>query len=136
MHRINKITLIVFIITAAVAAIAVQEYRYRVEKSKFEMQQLMTKCVQTDFDEAKAKFKESQDFKSKFLLKHAECLKLKEQFARQTTTLNFLVAKYKVPPSVFAERMRCSCSSSAPCWRNQPCDYPGCPTCSKSTSKK
>lgn len=138
MHRLNCWIQLPIVIAAYVALFCVMEYRYRVVKNQFEtqkasfdLQRALSRDVQAKLIEARSRYDESQDFKQRFLNKHAECLNLKEQLMKEANIIKWMAIRYKVPNRELNDRQRCVCPSNSDCWKNQACSYPACPVCTR-----
>ena len=119
MHRLNCWIQLPIVIAAYVALFCVMEYRYRVVKNQFEtqkasfdLQRALSRDVQAKLIEARSRYDESQDFKQRFLNKHAECLNLKEQLMKEANIIKWMAIRYKVTNRELNDRQRFVCPSN------------------------
>jgi len=93
------------------------------------VQKLRTKEAEAEATLAKARSVEEESFKDKFLRKHGELLKMKQQFNQQSRVIHYITEKYKIPKKEAFAIMACTCDQGSPCWFNKPCDNPACLFC-------
>jgi len=93
-------------------------------------------ALKVKHDELEKEIENLRWFKKTYLKAYDERQGAKKNYERATMILEKVRVKYNIPREEILKLQLCTCPTTSPCYKGEPCNLPQCPVCKSTDDKK